>query len=271
MINKLLSIIIVNFNGEPFLKNCIDSIKRNCQEIDFEIIIVDNNSTDKSTKLIENEFPEVVLIKNKKNIGFAAGNNVGVSFSKGKYILLLNNDTVLLANLKPALVILEKDSSIGLLGIKMLDKHKNYRQSAGYFPSPLRLLKLKSLMMHSQGFKDGNFKPTPEIIPIDWMEGSFMLTRTEFWNELKGMDDSFFMYAEDIDFCKRLNSVNKKAVYLPELSYIHIGGFHNQRNKLLKTGLIKYANKHFTGLNKWLSRLNIELNFFFKEHVKKGV
>ncbi|MCD6089879.1 MAG: glycosyltransferase family 2 protein [Bacteroidales bacterium] len=271
MNQKLLSIIIVNFNGESFLKNCIDSIVKNCQTIDFEIIIVDNNSSDESIKLIENEFKEVVLIKNNINIGFASANNMGVKRSQGEYLLLLNNDTLLLDNLKPAIEILKEDQSVGLVGIKMLDTDRSYRQSAGCFPSPLRLLKLKSMMIQSNGFKDGDFDKHRHIFLVDWVEGSFMLTRNNLWDELNGMDNAFFMYSEDIDFCKRLKSLNKKTVYLPELNYIHFGGFNIQRNKFLKIGLIRYVNKHFTGMKKWMSRLNIEINFFVKEYVKKTV
>lgn len=271
MNSKLLSIIIVNFNGEIFLKNCLESIKKYCCTIDYEIIIVDNHSQDKSVEIIENQYPEIKLFKNYKNMGFAAANNLGVTKAQGEYILLLNNDTLLLNNLNLAFQVLEKDTSIGLIGIQMLDDNKKYRQSAGYFPSPLRLLKLKSLMKHSQGFNDGKFDAAQKIWPVDWVEGSFMLTRKKLWQELQGMDASFFMYLEDIDFCKRLNGLAKKTVYLPELRYIHFGGFNDSRNKLLKMGLINYVNKHFSGIKKWISRLNIELNFFFKAYVKKSV
>lgn len=271
MNSKLLSILMVNYNGEAYLKKSISSIINTCQNIDYEIIIVDNHSQDNSLSLIEKQFPEIVLIKNKQNAGFAAANNLGATKAQGEYLLLLNNDTILLNNLQAALDVLKKDLSIGLIGIQMLDKNHNYRQSAGYFPSPLRLLKLKSLMRHSQGFKNGKFDATQRIWPVDWVEGSFMLTRRALWRELNGMDASFFMYLEDIDLCKRLNEIGKKTVYLPELQYIHFGGFNAQRNKLLKMGLIKYVNKHFTGLKKWISRLNIELNFFIKNYVKKSV
>ncbi|MDA3905860.1 MAG: glycosyltransferase family 2 protein [Bacteroidales bacterium] len=271
MNKKLLSIIIVNYNGEAFLINCIESINRNCQTIDFEIIIVDNNSTDESIKIIENKFPEVVLIKNKTNFGFAVGNNIGANLSQGEYLLLLNNDTLLLDNLNPAINILRDDQSIGLVGIKMLDEKKQYRQSAGLFPSPIRLLKLKLMMLIYDGFSNDNFDKTQSIFQVDWIEGSFFLTRRNLWEKLKGMDESFFMYAEDIDFCKRLNDMEKKTVYLPELSYIHYGGFNSKRNELLKIALIHYVNKHFSGIKKWISRLNIEINFFVKKHAKKSV
>ena len=264
-----LSIIIVNYNGRRFLEDCIYSIEDKCKSIAHEIILVDNNSSDDSILIIEEQFPQIILIKNKTNVGFAAGNNIGVKNSKGKYILLLNNDTLLVDDLKPAIDLLRTEQTIGTIGIKMLDKNKGYRQSAGYFPTPLRLLKLKSMLIHSNGFDDGTFDESIPFFSVDWIEASFLLTRRKLWEELKGMDETFFMYAEDIDYCKRVSALKKKTVYLPSLSYIHFGGFNVKRNKLLKKGLIHYVNNHFSGMRKWISRLNIELNFFVKEYVKK--
>lgn len=269
MNNITLSIIIVNYNGETFLEACIPSIIEQCKNIDYEIIIVDNNSIDNSVQLIEENFPKIILIKNKKNLGFAVANNIGVNQSQSEFILLLNNDTLLIDDLKPAIDLLKTNQEIGILGIKMLDKNKVYRQSAGYFPSPLRLLKLKSMLIHSNGFSTGDFKESIPFFSVDWIEASLLLTRKKLWDELKGMDETFFMYAEDIDYCKRLSALKKKTVYLPTLSYIHFGGFNVKRNKLLKKGLIHYVNNHFSGMRKWISRLNIELNFFVKEYVKK--
>lgn len=271
MKNKLLSIIIVNFNGERFLKNCINSIHQNCLGIDYEIVLVDNNSSDKSISLIKEEFPSVILIENKENDGFAKGNNSGVSKSHGEFVLLLNIDTILLDNLQPAIDLLKTDISIGSIGIKMLSREKVYRQSAGYFPSPAKLLKFKSMMIQTSGFRSGNFDFTKKFFPVDWVEASFLLTKKSLWDELKGMDETFFMYVEDIDYCKRLSYKNKKTVYLPELKYIHFGGFNLKRNTLLIKGLIHYVNIHFFGIEKWLGHINIKINYLVKRYVKKSV
>jgi len=266
-----LSIIIVNYDGQAFLNACLQSIEEHCADIDYEIILVDNNSTDFSLESINQKYSNLKIIKNASNLGFAKANNIGASQSIGEFILLLNNDTLLLNSLKPAINLIKHYETIGAVGIKMLDEKKMYKQSAGHFPSALRLLKLKSLFMQKQGFSDGNFEKNNNYFTVDWIEASFLLTSKNTWNELKGMDDTFYLYAEDIDFCKRISLLEKKTVYLPELSYIHFGGFNTKRNKLLKKGLIHYVDIHFTGLKKWLSRINIEINFFVKEYVKKSV
>jgi len=271
MSKELLSIIIVNYNGAAFLENCIQSIEKTCQGFDYEIIIVDNNSSDNSIEIIENQFDNISLIKSETNLGFAAGNNIGVKNSKGDYILLLNNDTVLLDNIYPAIELLKNNQNIGVVGIKMLDDKKMYRQSAGFFPSPMKLLKLKSMLLNTHGFLDGNFDKSNSYFDVDWIEASFLLTSRNLYDEVNGMDETFFMYAEDIDFCKRLISLGKKTVYLPELSYIHFGGFNSKRNELLKKGLIHFVKIHFFRISKLIGLLNIEINFFVKKYVKKSV
>lgn len=271
MNKDILSIIIVNYNGKTFLKSCLESVLKYCEGIDCEIILVDNCSSDFSLETIDINTPKLKIIKNQSNVGFAAANNIGVSFCNGEYILLLNNDTLLADNLKPAIELLKSDISIGAIGIKMLSEDKSYRQSAGYFPSPFKLLRLKSMMIQTNGFKDGLFDKAKKFIPVDWVEASFLLTRHSLWDKLMGMDETFFMYIEDIDYCKRLTYQKKKTVYLPKLSYIHFGGFNVKRNSLLKTGLIHYVNIHFSGLKKWMSLITIEINYFIKLHVKKTV
>ena len=136
---KELSIIIVNYNGEHYLENCINSIYTHCRNIDFEVVITDNNSKDNSVSIIINNYPEIILIESKENLGFAGGNNIAVKKSSGKNILLLNNDTVLQQNILPALNELNKDS-IGVVGIKMLDEKEEYLSSVGKFPNPLSLI-----------------------------------------------------------------------------------------------------------------------------------
>jgi GT2 family glycosyltransferase len=261
----------VNYNGEAYLNDCLVSVQSNCKTIAHEVILVDNFSSDHSVDLVKTNFPQIKIIQNKSNLGFAAANNIGVNESSGEYLLLLNNDTLLRNHLTPALQILELNTQIGAVGIKMLDKNRNYRQSAGYFPNPIRLLKLKSLLLHKEGFRDGRFNESPTYYEVDWVEASFLLIKKELWTQLQGMDESFFMYAEDIDFLKRLSLLKKKTVYLPQLSYIHYGGFQNGRNLLLKNSLSHYVELHFTGLSRILAHLSIEINYLIKKYVKKTV
>lgn len=266
-----LSYIIVNYNGKAFLKNCIDSIVSHSNEINYEIILVDNQSNDGSLSDIENLQAPIKIIRNTANLGFAKANNQGVKNSSGAFVLLLNNDTLLTQSLKPAIELLKTNDSIGALGIKMLDGTNNYRLSAGNFPTPWRLLKLKRLMRSSGDFFSGQFPSPIQYQEVDWIEGSFILTTKNIWDQIGGLDESFFMYAEDVDFCKRISNFGKKTVYLPSLTFIHFGGFTSNRNDLLKKGLFIYLEKHFSGINKLLGYFALELNYFVKKHVKKNI
>lgn len=263
MCGKKLSIIIVNYNGQRYLHKCINSIYKSCKSIDYEIVIVDNNSQDNSVDFIKSEYPDTTLIESDKNLGFAKGNNLGVKKSKGEYILLLNNDTILLNDLEESINILEKDKEIGVLGIKMLDKDLKYNKSCGKFPTLISLLFFSKLFLDKKGFSDGVFSES--FIDVDWIQGSFLLTRKSLYEKVWGLDDSYFMYVEDVDFCKKIQKLGKRRVYYTNQSYIHFGGFNSSRKKLLVDGYILYVKKHFTTF-KFLGLFALRLKHsFFKK------
>ena len=143
--NLKLSIIIINYNGADYLEACIASVYKYCKDIDHEIILLDNNSKDNSIQLIEELFPEIVLIKSKQNLGFAKGNNKAIEYATGDFLLLLNNDTELQENLLPVLNFFKESKQIGVLTIKMLDAQNKYLVSVGKFPKPFRLIRLSFL------------------------------------------------------------------------------------------------------------------------------
>ena len=132
---KELSVIIVNYNGEYFLKDCLQSVLLTCKEVNLEIIIVDNNSADNSLDLILLKDPRIKVIKNKENLGFSKANNIGINHCTKDYILLLNNDTILLDPLDELFQYVEKNERVGAVSIQMVDKDKQYRCSTGYFPN----------------------------------------------------------------------------------------------------------------------------------------
>ena len=259
MNQDLLSILIVNYNGENFLNNCINSIQENCQGIAFEILVVDNHSSDKSIDLIKKNFPEVKLIENNENLGFARGNNIGVSQSNGNYILLLNNDTILLDSLLPAIELFRTDTSIGIVGIKMLDEQNRFVASFGKFPRFYNFLKLSTLQID---IKDMEMKKNP--ISLDWISGAFLLTTRAIWQQVNGLDASYFMYVEDVDFNKKVQLLGKKSIFLPSIRFIHFGGFNKTRENLLRSSYKTYIRKHKKGIDRTMSLLMLNMNLFFK-------
>jgi GT2 family glycosyltransferase len=263
----LLSILIVNFNGKDYLGPCFDSICKHVT-VPYEIIVVDNASHDGSVEYVTCSYPKINLIANKFNLGFAAGNNLAARSAKGKYLLLLNNDTLLLGDLKDSIALLSSDLSIGALGCRMRGRANEYRHSAGHFPSPLRLLSFATLFNRSGPFKNGDFRADCETLyEVDWVEGSFILTRSELWQSLCGMDEDYFMYVEDIDFCKRVNDSGYRVVYFPFLSFLHYGGYSSSRLGLLIKGFRRYHRKFSNGFVQLVACLVLTFGLLLKAAV----
>lgn len=240
-----LSVIIVNYNGIQFLENCLISLQEKLKMINHEVVVIDNNSADNSCSYIKKNFPDVKLIESKINHGFGKGNNEAVKYAKGKYVLLFNNDTILLDDISPAIELLEKDPSIGVIGINMLDKNKDYLPAAGVFPNILNMLRFKKLYDSREEFIAGNFNK--EIYEVGWLAGSFLLLKKKTYLQINGFDEDYFMYVEDVDFSKKIANLGLKRVFLPALKYIHFVGFNKRKNLQLVKGYTIYLKKHFQG------------------------
>jgi GT2 family glycosyltransferase len=257
-----LSVIIVNFNGLKYLQGCFDSLIENLEGIDYEIIVIDNNSQDESMLFIKKNYPEIVVIESEANLGFGKANNEAVKISRGKYLLLLNNDTIILESILPVLNYLKTDLTIGIVGIRMLDGDRNYRPSAGNFPNFGNMFQMKKLLDKGNEFIEGVFlKPCYEV---DWLSGSFLLLASCVFNEIKGFDEDYFLYVEDVDFSKKLANKGYKRIFLPSLSYLHFVGFKKAKNHLLVKGYEIYISKHFCGLEKTGMMIVLRLNKLVK-------
>jgi len=254
-----LSVIIVNYNGIKYLKDCLDSLYDKLKNGSFEIIVIDNNSRDESCNFIKQNYPNIVLIESKENLGFGKGNNLGVKNAKGKSILLLNNDTVLLDSIEPAIEILTNNENVGIVTVKMLGGNKKYIPSVGKFPSPMRLLKFSFLDEDRSEFVTGDFD-LDKTFYVDWVTGAFMLINKDDFEKTGGFDDDYFMYVEDVDLCKRMANNGKTCVFIPSISYIHFVGFNKTRENLLIDGYGIYAEKHFKGLPRIVAKTMLSIN-----------
>jgi len=251
----MLSIIIVNYNGLRYLKECFSSIEERCFGISYEVIFVDNNSADESVQFVEHHYPWVKVVKSQQNLGFSKGNNLGVENSKGKYLLLLNNDTVLLDDLSGLLDVIAYDD-IGVVGGRMFGEHREERLSFGFFPTPLMMLKLSQLYMHRlEGEEQG------DLLDVGWIEGSLLLTERETWDLVDGLDPKYFMYVEDVDFCKKVSLLGLRRVCFSKFRYIHYGGYGASRSKWLKDGFRIYANNFSLHGERLIFLLFVEIGF----------
>lgn len=258
-----LSVIIINYNGKHYLKDCIESLIYHLKGLTYEIIIWDNHSSDGSQQFIEDNYPQIILSKSRKNLGFGLANNKAVERAKGEHLLLINNDTVVLSDVKPILDVYKYSNNVGFLGIKMLDGNKKYLSSVGVFPTLKNMFRLKYLNDKRQDFKTGDF--VQESYIVDWLTGAFMMVSTSLYKSLDGFDPNYFMYVEDVDICKRAHDRGLTNFFYPKAQFKHFVGFKSERNLLLIKGYQTYINKHYNGLYKLLLLLVLSFNAFIKQ------
>ncbi|MFC1725339.1 glycosyltransferase family 2 protein [candidate division KSB1 bacterium] len=257
---KSLSIIIVNWNGSEVILNCLRSIYDNLEDLDFEVIIVDNNSTDGSPELVEKQFPKVSLVRLENNYGFAKANNAGIEKCDGKYICLLNSDTEIINDsFKEIIDYMDNNDNIGILGPKLLYKDGSFQSSAGRFPGIKTELSgyffLNRIPLLNKLFKDrfihDEFK---NIRDVDWICGACLFIRRSVIEKIGVFDELFFMYMEDVDYCLRVIRNNWKIVYFPLSKVVHLGGHSVNKAdyKILlnnTSSFFKYYKKHFNNFS----------------------
>lgn len=219
-----LSIVIVNHNTCELLRNCLNSVYANTNGIEYEVIVVDNNSTDSSVMMVEREFPSVKLIRNSENLGFSRGNNQGFAASSGNYVLSLNSDTLVLNNaVEVAVRFMGRHPKAGAVGCRTVGGDGELQLTYERFPSILsemfRTTALSRLFPPNTGEDRGGY------LEVDWVQGSFLMLRRAALNEV-GMFDEIYSpaYSEETDLCYRLKKAGWLAYYLPDVTIVHLGG-----------------------------------------------
>jgi GT2 family glycosyltransferase len=238
-----LSIIIVNYNTYYLTKQTILSIIQKQYNFNYEILLIDNASSDGSIKQLKEDFKQLVSDKilkifiNDANLGFAKANNIGIKTSKGKYVLLLNSDTVVKENcLEKCIEKIEKDNKIGALGCKVILENNELDHACKRgFPTPKAslyyLLKLHKKNPKKYGQYDALHLSENEIGEVDCLTGAFMLMPRAALDEANGLDEDFFMYGEDIDLCYRIKERGFKIIYYPEAQIIHYKGGSSKKKR----------------------------------------
>jgi len=226
-----ISVVIVNWNTKDLTSQCIDSISQGHDRYSTEIILVDNASTDGSAEHFEKEFPEIHLIKNSQNMGFSKANNQGIKASSGQYICLLNSDAVILGNCLEKLCDFLKDNpKVGLVGPQLLNADGTIQHSVAGLPKPwntlCRALALDSMFPRVElfgGYLMKNRKIS-ETQPVEVLYGAMWVTTRQALEQVGLLDEQFFIFGEDLDWCKRFHDVGWNIVYLPSAQAIHYGG-----------------------------------------------
>ncbi len=221
-----LSILIVNYNGLRFLNECFESIREHV-ECEYEIIMVDNASIDGSVEYVKKNHSNVKLIESEENLGFSGGNNLAAKFAQGEVLLLLNNDTCLLSSLNPAFVSFDHNPNLGVLGCRLFYGDGRLQTSFGYEHTPLRIVLSWLSTKNSNLFhREVMIGPEYNVLQdnVAWVSGAFLMTRRKLWEELGGLDDNYFMYVEDVDYCKRVRNKGYHIQYIPDIEVRHYEG-----------------------------------------------
>lgn len=272
-----LSIIIVNYNVKYFLRQLIQSIHASSVDFTFEIIVVDNASTDGSVEFLRREFSQLRLIINERNLGFSKANNIGIGESTGEYVLLLNPDTILQEDtLQLCVSYMDSHPKAGALGCRMIDGSGHYLpESKRGFPSPrvalFKNLGLSALFPQSGYFNEyylGNLNEF-EVNEVDVLTGAFMLLRREALDKCGLLDEDFFMYGEDIDLSYRIKQAGYQIIYFPRTTIIHFKGESTRKQtvtyiKRFYGAMQIFANKHYDGQRAFWLRLILQLGIVFR-------
>lgn len=255
-----LSIIIVNYNVKYFLKQCLQSVFKAQKNLQIEVFVVDNFSTDGSIDMLQQEFSQkIILIENKENVGFAKANNQAISLAQGKYILLLNPDTLVEEQtLERVVQFMEQTQDAGALGVKMIDGKGHYLpESKRGLPSPAtafyKIFGLSKLFPKSPTFNKYylGYLSENENHAVEVLSGAFMLLRKSLLDNIGNLDEAFFMYGEDIDLSYRVIKAGFKNYYLSDTQIIHYKGESTKKDSIryvvvFYQAMLIFAQKHFS-------------------------
>jgi len=251
MTNVNLSIIIVNYNVKEFLQNLIHSIYKAGENLKYEIIIVDNASDDGSVEFLREKFPQIKLIVNNKNLGFSKANNIGLKHASGRYILLLNPDTIVQEDTFEKMInFFETTPDAGMAGCKILNPDGTLqlacrRSFPGHWTSFCKVTGLSNLFPNSRLFARYNltYLNENETYEVDAISGSFMMIRREAYEKVGNLDEQFFMYGEDLDWCYRMQKTGYKVYYVHNTTIIHYKGESTKRSSMDETKVF-YSAMH---------------------------
>jgi GT2 family glycosyltransferase len=240
MKNMDISVIIVSWNANRYLDQCLCSVFNECKGLDVEVIVVDNASTDGSPEMVADKYPSVQLIKQNENTGFAKANNIGMKVSKGKYLFLINSDVIVKENcIRKLFLFLQNNPEVGMVGPRVYYPDGRFQRSSMKFcnlwNSSCVAFGISNLFPKSKifgGYEMG-WIDWENTFEVDVLNGCFWAIRREAYKEVGGLDERFFMYGEDLDWCKRFSAANWKRIYYHQAEAIHYGG-GSSANKPLK-------------------------------------
>jgi len=259
---KKLSIVITHYKTPELLVLCINSIKKNLTDVDFEIIVVDSCFEEKNKKFILEKYSEVKYVCFKKNVGYAKIVNAGIKLAQGEYVLILNADIIVIDKAIDKLIAYaEKNPGAGIVAPQLLDFTNNIQVSCFKDPDWGTILARRTILGKSGWGKNKLKKSVVQPLgnnsaqEVDWAQGSAMLTKKNLIDKIGLMDERFFMYFEDADWCRRFRMAGYKVIYLPEAKMFHY--YHRASKKwgfVLDLIFNKYTRIHLLSSIKYFAK-----------------
>jgi len=267
-----LSIVIVNWNTRDLLAQCLASIFATTSSLALEVFVVDNASSDGSPEMVRRDFPQVILLANDENLGFARANNQAIAQSTGRYVLLLNSDTEVTEGALETLVsFMEATPDAGAVGGQLLFADGRVQTSHGTFPT------LFSEMVNTLGlvaWRSTSPASNPaqtlhESVATDWLLGACLMVRRQVVEQVGGLDERFFMYSEEIDWCRRIKEHGWQIYYVPQAQIVHYWrGSSSQNRDRMKVELYRskflYFRKHNGRMAETMLRVTVLITSLLK-------
>ncbi len=256
MVRPRLSIVIVSYNARADLVRCLESLARNAPHVSHETLVVDNASTDSSVDTVRTRWAGVRLIEAGVNLGFSKANNIGIRQSTGELVLLLNGDTIVPPGAIDALVaVLDRRPDVAIVGPKLVDGHGRPELSFGDMISPLNELRQKLRV------RSNVERLTSAEREVDWVSGACLMVRRTDAEAVGLLDERYFMYTEDVDFCAAVRMRGRRVLFTPAAEVIHLRGRSRQTALALaeaayRRSQLAFYEKHHPG---WAPVLRIYL------------
>jgi GT2 family glycosyltransferase len=260
-----LSVVIVSWNTRDVLRNCLESVFKGLGELSAEVIVVDNASTDHSAQMVAHEFPRVRLIDNYANLGFAAANNQGIRIARGAHVLLLNPDTLVIGDaLEKTLAYAQAHPDAGVVGCQVLESATKVQRTCFRDPSPLNTFMwvtgFSALFPRSRIAGRAAYGPWQRDgeRDVDVISGMFMLVRREAIDQVGLMDEEYFVFAEEADWCRRFRDAGWRCVFAPVARILHVDGGSKSTEQAnarmyvqMQKSVLRFHRKHL-GAARWV-------------------
>ena len=261
-----LSILVASWNTRDLLAQCLASVYACPPESEFEVLVVDNASSDGSAQMVQEQFPQVWLFQNAKNVGFARANNQALAHCQGRYVLLLNSDAIATPGAIQSLMTLaDAEPHAAVVGAQLLNPDGSFQASHTPFPT----LRQEFLILTGLGrLLRGRWYPSrgseeeqgPQV--VDYVEGACLLARRQAVEEVGGLDEGYFMYAEEVDWCYVMKQAGWQVWYQPAAKVIHLGGGSSQNRRTQREGdlyrsRVRFFRKHYGDKAAWWLKVQI--------------